>query len=254
MMQRRVMLAGCAGAMLAPTAFAESLVRTLTQVKPSVVGISTFRPARALSAQLSGTGFIVADGRHVITNEHVTRNEDEKNGQTLSVLIANGAQVDRRAATIVAVDRQHDLALLRIEGPAGPAVRLWRDANLAPEGSDVAITGFPIGAALGLIAATHRGVIAAHAPNIIPMPDTRYLDAQMIRAPRFLVYQLDVVAYPGNSGSPLYLAETGEVIGVVNSTFVKVTREKALTDPSGISFAVPSGFIRQLMIQAGLTP
>jgi len=224
----------------------------IRQVKPSVVGIGTFQPMRAISAQLSGSGFVVADGRHVITNAHVIKSKDEKLGQSISVLIGNGASVDRRNAATVSVDQEHDLALLRIDGPALPPVRLWPNANLVPEGTDVACTGFPIGAALGLIPATHHGVIAAHAPNIVPMPDSRFLDAHLIRSPRFLVYQLDMVAYPGNSGSPLYLVPGGEVIGVINSTFVKDTREKALSEPSGISFAIPTGFVHQLLVTAGV--
>ena len=50
----------------------------------------------------------------------------------------------------------------------------------------------------------------------------RDLSPAQLRARRepFNVFQLDAVAYPGNSGSPVYLAGTGEVIGVVNSVFV----------------------------------
>ena len=49
---------------------------------------------------------------------------------------------------------------------------------------------------------------------------------------------------PGNSGSPLYDTETGEVIGIINMVFVKGTKEAALSQPSGISFAVPRAHLR----------
>jgi serine protease Do len=55
----------------------------------------------------------------------------------------------------------------------------------------------------------------------------------------FTIFQLDATAYPGNSGSPLYDGETGEVIGVINSVFVKGAKENALRDPSGITYAIP---------------
>ena len=63
----------------------------------------------------------------------------------------------------------------------------------------------------------------------------------------FDVYQLDVVAYPGNSGSPVYNIETGKVIGVVNSVFVKGTKESALERPSGISYAIPVKYVYDLL-------
>jgi serine protease Do len=53
------------------------------------------------------------------------------------------------------------------------------------------------------------------------------------------VLQLDATAYPGNSGSPLYDEKRGEVVGIVNMVFVKGTKESALTQPSGISYAIP---------------
>jgi S1-C subfamily serine protease len=61
------------------------------------------------------------------------------------------------------------------------------------------------------------------------------------------VFQLDATAYPGNSGSPLYDPDTGEVLGVVNMVFVKGTKESALTQPSGITYAVPSSHLEQLL-------
>jgi S1-C subfamily serine protease len=45
----------------------------------------------------------------------------------------------------------------------------------------------------------------------------------------------------------MFDAETGEVLGVINMVFVKGTKESALTNPSGISYAIPSRFVQQLM-------
>jgi len=63
----------------------------------------------------------------------------------------------------------------------------------------------------------------------------------------FRVYQLDATAYPGNSGSPLYDPETGEVLGVMNMVFVKSTKENVLSDPSGISYAIPVEYLQRLL-------
>ena len=61
------------------------------------------------------------------------------------------------------------------------------------------------------------------------------------------MFQLDATAYPGNSGSPLYDPATGEVIGIVNMVFVKGTKESALTQPSGITYAIPSRYLIELL-------
>ena len=63
----------------------------------------------------------------------------------------------------------------------------------------------------------------------------------------FRVYQLDATAYPGNSGSPLYDPASGEVLGVMNMVFVKSTKENVLSDPSGISYAIPVEYLQRLL-------
>jgi S1-C subfamily serine protease len=63
----------------------------------------------------------------------------------------------------------------------------------------------------------------------------------------FEIYQLDAVAYPGNSGGPVFNADTGEVVGVINMVMVKGTRESALSNPTGLTYAVPVRFVRELL-------
>ena len=85
----------------------------------------------------------------------------------------------------------------------------------------------------------------------LPAPKASQLNDKIIRSLRggsnFNVFQLDGTAYPGNSGGPLFDPDTGHVLGVVNMVFIKGTRESALTHPSGISYAIPSGFVQQLL-------
>jgi serine protease Do len=61
-----------------------------------------------------------------------------------------------------------------------------------------------------------------------------------------MIYQLDITAFPGNSGSPVLSRKTGEVFGVLNKVFVSGGKEAALENPSGISYAVPVKYIRNL--------
>jgi S1-C subfamily serine protease len=65
------------------------------------------------------------------------------------------------------------------------------------------------------------------------------------------VLQLDATAYPGNSGSPLYNPDNGQVVGIVSSVFVKSSKENVLKDPSGITYAVPIRFARALLKKVG---
>ena len=60
----------------------------------------------------------------------------------------------------------------------------------------------------------------------------------------------DATAYPGNSGSPVYRAQDGVVIGVINKVFVKSTKENVLKDPSGITYAIPIRYGRALIDKA----
>jgi S1-C subfamily serine protease len=68
----------------------------------------------------------------------------------------------------------------------------------------------------------------------------------------FNIFQLDATAYPGNSGSPVFNPESGEVIGVINMVFIKSTREAALSNPSGITYAIPVNFLTELLRQSEL--
>jgi serine protease Do len=100
---------------------------------------------------------------------------------------------------------------------------------------------------------THRAMIAALTPIVIPAARADKLDARAVRrlaAGAFAVFQLDGTAYPGNSGSPVYDAVSGEVVGIVNSVFVKGTKESALTSPSGITYAIPAVKLKQLLEQS----
>ena len=116
------------------------------------------------------------------------------------------------------------------------------------------MTGFPIGAALGPFAATHRGMIAAIAPIAIPQSRSADLDPKVIRrltTGAFNIFQLDATAYPGNSGSPdLRPGHPATVLGIVNMVLVKGTKEAALSQPSGITYAVPSKYLVELLQKA----
>ncbi|MEO8739667.1 MAG: serine protease [Casimicrobiaceae bacterium] len=228
---------------------------TIERNKGSVVAVGTFVRTRSPPFQFRGTGFAVGDGTLIVTNAHVLLPlVDPSKLESIAILIPMPAkdgkdQVQVREAREVAVDKNSDLALLRISAPALPALKI-RDSNGIREGQEVLFTGYPIGAVLGPFAATHRGMISAITPIAIPQGRAGDLDPATIRrlsGAAFPVFQLDATAYPGNSGSPVYDPDSGEVLGIINMVFVKGTKESALTQPSGITYAVPASRLQDLL-------
>jgi serine protease Do len=235
-------------------AYSADLTQVIEKVRPSVVGVATFQKTRNPSISFRGTGFAVGDGSFVLTNAHVVPTIlDAASKESLVVLVGRGQDAQMREAEKVAQDLTHDLALLKIKGDPLKALSIGDSAQVR-EGQEYAFTGFPIGTVLGLYPVTHRGMISALTPVAIPTHNSGQLDEKAIarlRSP-FEVFQLDATAYPGNSGSPLYRTDTGAVIGIVNMVFVKSTKEHALAEPSGISYAIPSRYLRDLLREKGV--
>lgn len=256
LMKRRTLISH--GAMLAIAAalptltVAADLPDTVAAVKPSIVGVGTHLQTRSPAIVFSGTGFIVGDGLSVITNAHVVADKLSTQGkETLGIVVREGDRILFRPATLAAINRDHDLAHLRLSGAPLPALRL-AERDEAREGQALAFTGFPLGMVLGLYPATHRSLLAAITPIVRPSLAARRLDARAIaqlqKAP-FSIYQLDGTAYPGNSGSPVYDPATGIVVAVINMVFVKGLKETAISAPSGITYAVPASHVRALLQQ-----
>ena len=250
----RALLAVAACLAATPAASADAAA-TIDRVRNSIVAIGTFERARTPQFEFRGTGFVVGDGTVVATNAHVLPTVlDPAKLETLVVVLPGqgDGKVRYRDAKSLAVDADSDLALLRIAGDKLPTLKL-RNSDGVRAGQDILFTGFPIGAVLGPYPATHRGMISAITPIAIPQARSGELDPRVIRrltSGAFPVFQLDATAYPGNSGSPIYDPDSGEVLGIVNMVFVKGTKEAALTQPSGIAYAVPSKHLQLLLDKA----
>lgn len=223
------------------------LVDQVAQVKPSIVGIALFSPIEAAAPSLLGTGFVVGDGSYVVTNYHVVSQElDPSIVQYYVALSGEGRVPEAIKLETVGIDPIHDLAILKLSKKLTP-LKLTSDA-LLPSGTDIFMTGFPIGAVLGLYPATHTGIIAAITPDVKPAKNAKGLTLEMLNRldGPIMVYQLDITAFPGNSGSPVISRKTGEVFGVINKALLSSGKESVLENPSGISYAVPVKHIRNL--------
>jgi S1-C subfamily serine protease len=235
------------------------LPEVVAVTKPSVVAVGTYNALASPRFAFRGTGFVVADGqgagRLLATNAHVLPEETAALAQLVLQIAGNRAPgqdtaIETRPLTVLAIDRVHDLALLQFTGTPLPTLTLATEP--AREGQAVAFIGFPIGGLLGFSPVTHRGSVSSITPIALPPPSARQLDAASVSRLRqgpFDIYQLDGTAYPGNSGGPLLDIDSGQVLGLVNMVLVKGSRESVLSQPSGISYAIPVRYLRELLAQ-----
>ncbi len=253
-----VAVAALTAAALATTGVAhaqQGLPDTVGRLKPAIVAVGTFQKTRSPPFVFRGSGFAVGDGTLIATAAHVVAESMQVENQEVMMVLAQGAsasQPQSREAKAIAVDKVHDIALLRITGAPLPTVTLGGSAAVR-EGQAVAFTGFPLGTSLGFHPVTHRAIVSAIVPAAIPSANAANLNArviQSIKAGEFALFQLDASAYPGHSGSPLYDGTSGEVIGIVNMGLLKNTKDSAIGQPSGISLAVPVQHLKELISAA----
>jgi len=243
----------CISIILCTPVSASSLADVIELTKKSVVAVGTVMPKRSPKSIFLGTGFVIGDGGLVVTNAHVLPKEiSTKNIETIAVFFRQEKHVRMLKAKVVAIDKEHDIAVLRLLGGKLPAIELAN--SKVREGQLVAFTGYPIGMVLGVYPVTHRGIISAISPIVLPAINGRHLNAKLMRRLRapYNVYQLDATAYPGNSGSPVYDPKTGKVIGIVNKVFVKESKETILSKPSGITYAIPIRYLDDLLKKSNL--
>jgi S1-C subfamily serine protease len=205
-------------------------------------------PRRSPKGEFRGTGFAIGNGKLIVTNAHVLPDKlDTANFEIIAVFFHQKKQIKMVKAKTVAIDKVHDIAILKLLTDSLPVLKL--DSTKVREGQSITFTGFPIGMVLGLYPVTHRGIVSAISPVVIPMLRSKQLNTKLLKRLRepFNVYQLDATAYPGNSGSPVYDTETGDVIGIVNKVFVKESKENVLSKPSGITYAIPIRHLNELL-------
>jgi S1-C subfamily serine protease len=228
---------------LATVAVAEPLPELIERVKPSVVLVGSYGLLDSPRFGFRGTGFVVGDGRLVMTNAHVIPPETPgrvDRGIAVQTWSREG-QWQIREAKLLTSDPFRDLAILRIDGPALSPVKLA--AADVREGATIALMGFPLAGALGFSHVTHRGIVASRTSIAQAASNFQGLSERSVRQLRQGVYeilQLDANAYPGNSGGPVFDLESGEVVGIVNMVMLKAVKEAAISAASGITYAIPA--------------
>ena len=184
-----------------------------SRVRPSLVQVINERGGGRVS---TGTGYAVAAGDRIVTNEHVINGAVQ-----LTVVLPDGR---RMPARVLRADEGRDLALLDVPGAALPAVR-FRAGTLPTAGQRLFALGFPQSAAPTGEPTLTSGTLVA----VVVVGGATFL-------------QTDVPASIGNSGGPL-LTPCGEVVGTVSS---------GMSGAPGVTFASARGEVEALL--AGAPP
>jgi S1-C subfamily serine protease len=194
------------GAGLLAALFAFALPAAGRADKPTKVEIAKRGKAATAFVEVpnrgTGTAFCIHPSGLFITNEHVVRDAE---GSEVTLVLNPSLETQKiLKAKVVRVDKESDLALLRVEGAKDlPSLSLGTTENVT-ELADVVACGFPLGKAL----ATDKKEYPAISVNTGTVTSLRQKDRQL----QFI--QIDVALTYGNSGGPV-MDDHGKVIGVV---------------------------------------
>ncbi len=158
--------------------------------------------------QGAGSGVIVSSDGYVLTNNHVVEGAKE-----ITVTLPDKQEF---SGTVIGLDPQTDLAVLKVEATDLPFVQ-WGDSSSLQVGEYVLAVGNPFGlnstVTLGIVSALGRG----------GMGITQYED----------FIQTDAAINPGNSGGAL-INTHGELVGINTAIFSRTGGYQ------GVGFAVPT--------------
>jgi 2-alkenal reductase len=192
------------------------------QLNPGVVNIQVYVEDEEglLAGQGAGSGFILDEAGHIVTNNHVVAGAGR-----VAVIFYNNAE---REAEVVGTDDDSDLAVIKVTDlPDGVHPLPLGDSAEVQVGEWVIAIGNPFGQqssmSVGIVSALGR---------TIPSGVTPFAISEAI--------QTDAAINPGNSGGPL-LNLQGEVIGV-NAQIAT----GGFMANSGVGFAIPANVVRRV--------
>jgi S1-C subfamily serine protease len=174
--------------------------------------------AQEKTGEGSGSGFVVTSDGYLVTCAHCVE------GSTKIEAIIAGQTYP---AQVIAFDKPHDLAVIRIVAVGLPTIQLG-NSDAVEQAQEVRAVGYPLSTVLGESVKITRGTIAGIVNN-----SGRKL------------FQVDASINPGNSGGPL-VNEMGQVVGVASA---KLAGE----DVDGVGFAVPANEVLNLLRRKGIS-
>ncbi len=169
----------------------------------------------------NASGFFITSDGYFVTNNHVVDGAD-------SVAVKFGDAVF--PARVIKTDASNDIAILKLDGTF-PCLPLGDDLQTRP-GEDVFTVGFPMTDVMGEAPKTTLGTVSA-ITGVLDDPRT---------------FQISVQIQPGNSGGPLVLKSTGNVIGVTSSSLNAAKYlQGGRAVPQNVNYAMKASYIRPLL-------
>jgi serine protease Do len=214
--ERRALVSSVIPAVVAVKTSKKIAIRREYELDPFQFFFRNPRPFRnpneeALVQNSLGSGVIVTNEGHIITNNHVVENVDE-----IEVQLSDGRT---EKARLVGADSEVDLAVLKIDNPGVKPLKL-ADSDTVQAGDFVLAIGNPF----GFSETVTDGIISSK---------TRPSRSDMFGE----LLQTNAAINPGNSGGPL-INSHGEVVGI-NTAIISSSGSSA-----GIGFAIPSNTVR----------
>ncbi|MET9745133.1 trypsin-like peptidase domain-containing protein [Streptomyces ardesiacus] len=203
----------------------DSVAGIAARALPSVVTLHV----SGSEASGTGTGFVLDDRGHILTNNHVV--EPAGSGGEITVTFNSG---DTAEGTVVGRDSGYDLAVVKVKGVKGLTPMPLGNSDSVRVGDPVVAIGAPFDLAgtvtSGIISAKERPITAGGEEG--DGSDVSYVDA----------LQTDAPINPGNSGGPL-LDGAGRAVGI-NSAIRSADSGSAESDGGqagsiGLGFAIP---------------
>ena len=171
-----------------------------------------------------GSGFLVDSSGHILTCEHVIENEKE------ATIWISG---ERFEASVIAKDKELDLALLKLRGSQLPDANPLNFRVEPPKlGEDIFAMGFPMSNLLGDNIRLSKGLISS----------TKGLKGDIDQI------QISTAIQPGNSGGPVF-DNKGGVVGVVQKTLNpwKMVKQSGGSLPQNVNFAIRSNVVSEFL-------
>ncbi|MFH1023225.1 MAG: Do family serine endopeptidase [Planctomycetota bacterium] len=180
-------------------------------------------PEREPTVPAGGSGFVVDDQGHILTNNHVVEN-------AVKIRVKFHDEEDNdggHKAEVVGRDPKSDLAILKVDTTGYPPVQFAE-----PDALEVGEWVVAIGSPFEYQHSVTAGIVSALGRKRVRIIDNPYAQENYI--------QTDAAINPGNSGGPLINLD-GKVVGV-NSAIA--TRSGGYM---GIGFAIPVGMVKDVM-------
>jgi S1-C subfamily serine protease len=202
------------------------------------------------SISIRGTGFIISKEGKFITNYHVYKEIPEGERNFLSVKVID--KDDNKGITyyreykvkLIDKDEENDIALMQIvetDGNIFETIEGFGNSEDVEEGEEMLFVGYPLATEL---LSMGFGITMSSNSCIVSSVKKRGVDGSLH------LFIIDTHVNNGSSGSPIFLKDSGKVVGVVSgkiSQKIPLPDGKVIDIPANIGICIPSKYIENII-------